>query len=169
MLIGVALAWLPDIDVLWVLLGAPDDGILGHRGFTHTPLFALAVGATVGLWSWARRRPRALVMGLLAALLVASHGLLDASAQDGRGMLFLWPLSDQRFHSPWRPIPDAPLGLEFFTRLGLSHLAIEFVYFLPFTVFALRQRRQVAQPRRAEIKAGGWGPMALARLLQRAP
>jgi inner membrane protein len=136
----VALAWLPDVDVTWVWLGVPDRGLLGHRGFTHTPLFALAVGVAVGIFSWARRRPGVVRRGLAAFLLVASHGILDGIAQDGRGILYLWPFSMERFHLPWRPIPDAPVGLAFFTKLGLSHLAVEFALFLPFTLFAVRRR-----------------------------
>jgi inner membrane protein len=136
----VALAWLPDADVLWLALGAPDRGILGHRGFTHTPLFAVAVGLAIALYWSARGRPRSIRIGVLATLLVLSHGLLDGIAQEGRGVMFLWPLSTDRFHLPWRPIPDAPLGWAFFTRVGLSHLASELLLFLPFTIFALRPR-----------------------------
>jgi inner membrane protein len=140
----VALAWLPDADVLWLSLGVPDRGIFGHRGFTHTPVFALGVGLVVALVLWARRKPEFVRLGLFAASLVLSHSILDASAQDGRGMLFFWPLSAERFHLPWRPIPDAPVGLAMFSRVGLSHLAIEFGMFLPFTFFALRRRARDA-------------------------
>jgi inner membrane protein len=136
----VALAWLPDVDALWLFLGAPDRGILGHRGFTHTPLFALAVGLAVGAWWRARGRRAWLGTGLAAFLLVVSHGLLDGIAQEGRGILYLWPFSMERFHLPWRPIPDAPMGLAFFTRVGLTHFAIELGLFMPFTVFALGRR-----------------------------
>ena len=151
----VALAWLPDVDVLWVFLGAPDRGLLGHRGFTHTPLFALVVGLAVGAWCRLRRRPGALGLGLAAFLLVFSHGILDGIAQEGRGILYLWPFSIERFHLPWRPIPDAPLGLAFFTRVGLTHLAIEFVLFLPFTLFALGRRVLWTAPRAvASLESG---------------
>ena len=156
-LLGIALAWLPDVDVLWLALGAPDRGLLGHRGLTHTPLFALTAGALIGVWLWTRRRARPAIMGLLAALLIGTHGILDGIAQDGRGILFFWPLSAERFHLPWRPIPDAPLGLELFGRVGLSHLALEFLYFIPFTLFTLRWRRDDRRARRVEIRAGGWG------------
>jgi inner membrane protein len=133
----VALAWLPDADALPLALGAPDRGIFGHRGFTHTPLFAAAVGLAVAAYWLARRRPGSVRLGVLATLLVSSHGLLDAIAQEGRGIMFLWPLSTERFHLPWRPIPDAPLGLAFFSRIGLAHLAIELLLFLPFTLYAI--------------------------------
>lgn len=136
----ITLAWLPDADLLWVFAGVRDHGLIGHRGFTHTPLFAVAVGLLAGLcvrWRGGNRK-EAVRLGCLAGFLVGTHGILDALAQDGRGMLFLWPFSLRRFHFPWRPIPDAPVGWALFTRLGLSHLAIEFVYFLPLTLFALR-------------------------------
>jgi hypothetical protein len=64
--------------------------------------------------------------------------VLDALAQDGRGLLFFWPLSAARYHFLWRPIPDAPMGGEIFTRLGLEHILTEIVYFLPLTLFAAR-------------------------------
>ena len=149
----VALAMLPDMDVFWVMLGVPDRDLIGHRGATHTPLFALVVGLLV--WLWLRdRRPHAWRLALLATLLVASHGLLDALAQDGRGIMFLWPLSSERFHMPWRPIPDAPVGLEILTRAGCQHLALEFVYFAPFTLYALWRR-----PRNSPTWNGGRVPI----------
>jgi inner membrane protein len=138
---GVALAWLPDVDLVWVLLGVRDHGLQGHRGFTHTPFFALVVGvvATLVLRLSARSVRDSLRLGLLAAALVGSHPILDALAQDGRGMMSLWPFSLARYHFLWRPIPDAPIGLKFFTRVGLSHLAIELMYFSPLTLIALRR------------------------------
>jgi inner membrane protein len=135
---AVAAAMLPDLDTVPVFLGVPDYGLHGHRGFLHTPLFALLVGLTVFLIARARKLSRPGRMAVAAALLVASHGLLDAMAQDGRGILFAWPFSDQRFHLPWRWIPDAPTGLRLFTRIGMRHLAVELVYFFPLVVYALR-------------------------------
>jgi inner membrane protein len=138
---------LPDFDVFPVALGVPDGGIWGHRGVSHTPLFALLAGLLTALVLWRRDR-HPLRLGLAVALVVASHPVLDALAQDGRGMMFLWPLSEHRFHFPWRPIPDAPRGLAFFSQIGLRHLAIELVYFLPFTLYALWPRRPWAAARR---------------------
>jgi inner membrane protein len=130
------LAMLPDIDVCWSVLGIPDAGLFGHRGLTHTPAFALALGASaaavisvVGRGRWAGWR-----FGLVVALVVLSHGVLDALAQDGRGIMTLWPLSSARYHFLWRPIPDAPTGLAFFSRKGMVGLAIELIYFAPLLV-----------------------------------
>src|SRR5262249_30841234 len=88
----------------------------------------------LGRW---RRWSEPVHRGLIAALLVGSHPLLDAMAQDGRGIMFAWPVSAARFHLPWRPIPDAPVGLALFSELGMRHLAVELVLFLPFTFYAL--------------------------------
>jgi inner membrane protein len=135
------LAMLPDFDVLPVALGVSDQGLWGHRGLTHTPLFALAIGLLTTL-IWGRRRAGVgrWRIGQAVALVVLSHCVLDALAQDGRGMMFFWPLSTARFHFLWRPIPDAPRGLELFTVNGMRHLGIELVEFLPFTAFALWPR-----------------------------
>jgi inner membrane protein len=139
-LLGFALlAMLPDFDVLAVALGVPDPGIWGHRGVSHTPAFALCVGllATLVAWCWHARPIR---LGLIVTLVVGSHALLDALTQEGRGMMFLWPLAVTRFHFPWRPIPDAPRGLAFFSAVGLRHLLVELVYFAPFTLYSLWPR-----------------------------
>ena len=170
------LAMLPDVDVLPHAFGAVDRGLFGHRGLTHTPMFALGAGVAVWLWLWLwhRLRPRAraraaggpveepvaramrLALAAAVAGTVASHGILDALAQHGRGVLFLWPLSTARFHFPWRPIPDCPVGQALFSRAGARRQALELVYFLPLVFYALGPRRwrsahgaALAQPRPA--------------------
>jgi inner membrane protein len=135
------LAMLPDIDVTWCALGVPDVGLSGHRGLTHTPAFALAVGLAAGLIAWLRRREAgAWRVGLTVALVVLSHGLLDSMAQDGRGIMSFWPFSCRRYHLFWRPIPDAPTGLAFFSRKGMQSLVTELAYFAPFTIYTLSPR-----------------------------
>ncbi len=138
----VALAMLPDIDVLISGVYRPRGPLLDHRGLTHTPMFALWVGVVVFVLSlrWTETRARAMRAGVVAALVVGSHCALDAMAQDGRGMLFLWPFSMQRHHFPFRPIPDIPTGLKLFSRLGARQLLTELVIFLPLVVDSLRWR-----------------------------
>jgi hypothetical protein len=74
---------------------------------------------------------------LLAFLAVASHGLMDAMTYRTRGIPFFWPLTDERFTLPWRPIPPAPFGGHFLSQRGLDVMGIELIYFLPLTLVAL--------------------------------
>jgi inner membrane protein len=131
-----ALAELPDLDVLAVALGVPDASLGGHRGASHSFFMAALVGlATAAL---ARRFGWPIVRSAIAATLaVATHGVLDACGDGGRAIPLLWPLTDERFMSPWRCLPDAPRGLRMLSRPGLFDLAVELVVFLPLMVFSL--------------------------------
>jgi inner membrane protein len=138
MTVAIVLAVLADFDQLPLAFGVPDRGIYGHRGLMHTPLFAVTLGLSALAYAKLRRWQRPLRAALTTFLLVASHALLDAMSQEGRGIFLLWPLSAQRFHLVWRPIPDAPTGLAFFSPIGLQHLVIELIYFCPAVAYALR-------------------------------
>jgi inner membrane protein len=147
MLAFAALAVLPDADVVVVACGIPDEGAGGHRGASHSLLLAVTIGLTSALI--ARRFGWPVVRTAVAATLaVASHGVLDAIGEGGRGIPLLWPLSDERFMSPWRVLPDAPRGLKMLSRHGLFDLAIEFVVFFPLTAFALWPARGALRGRR---------------------
>lgn len=143
-----ALALLPDFDVCWVALGAPDVGAIGHRGASHSFTAAAAIGV---LCAFATRRlgwpvARTALAGTLA---VASHAVLDVLGEGGRGLPLFWPFSAERFQSPWRIFPDAPRGLSIFTRVGLTSLIVEFAVFLPLMTYALWPRLPWARRRPA--------------------
>ena len=127
---------LPDLDVIGVMLGIPDVGPCGHRGATHSlalPILVGAIGAALApRWNLPRWR-----LALISSLTVASHLLLDAMTTGSRGVPLLWPLSFHRFESPWRPIPNAPCGLEFLSALGMRVASIELLLFLPLLLVAL--------------------------------
>jgi membrane-bound metal-dependent hydrolase YbcI (DUF457 family) len=54
MMLGcVALAMLPDVDVVSNVSVACDGLLLGHRGITHSPMFAVLVGLAMGFWWFA--------------------------------------------------------------------------------------------------------------------
>jgi inner membrane protein len=140
------LAVLPDFDVFAVACGVRDLGFFGHRGVSHSFFAAVAIGLMSGLVG--RRFGWPVVRTAVAATLaVASHGVLDAFGEGGRGIPLLWPLSHARFLSPWRVLPDAPRGFKMLSRPGLLDLAIEFVVFFPLTAFALWRRRRPARRR----------------------
>lgn len=112
---GVAAAMLPDADVaLHFFIDAPWGSPWRHRGFTHSIAFALVVGLAGALLAAGLRARPAMAFLFLAAC-TASHGLLDAMTSGGSRIPFLWPLTDQRWAAPWRPIEVSPIGLHALT------------------------------------------------------
>src|SRR5215470_19394554 len=138
-----ALSLLPDIDVAGFLRGVPYGAPWGHRGATHSLAFAIAGGGLVGLGARWLKRP-VLRTTVMATLVLASHGLLDTMTDGGLGAALLWPFSLSRFFAPWRPIPVAPIGPDFFTPDGALVALTEVALFLPLWLFAFRFRVRVA-------------------------
>lgn len=143
MVFFAALAMLPDADVIAFKLGIPYSAPWGHRGATHSLVFAalVALGA-MGLAPLFRLPPWR--MGLLSLIAVGSHGLLDSLTDGGLGAALLWPFSDERLFAPVRPLPVAPIGTRMFSSRGLYVVVVEFFAFLPFWAFALWPRRRAA-------------------------
>jgi len=82
---------------------------------------------------------------VLGALVLASHGVLDAMTTGGLGAALLWPFTDARYFAPWRPIPVAPIGGGMLSLRGLYVVAVEAVLFLPFLLYARWSRRLAAR------------------------
>jgi inner membrane protein len=139
------LALLPDADVVLVALGMPDRGAAGHRGATHSLVTALVIGVAGGIVAW-RLGWNGVRTAVAITIALASHGLLDALAKGGRGIPLFWPISEHRFWAPWRILPDAPRGIHFLSWRGLSAASLEFLYFLPVTVYALWPRAAAPGP-----------------------
>ena len=102
---------LPDFDVLAFGLGIPYKHPFGHRGFTHSILFALiwAVSLTFILG-----RKYKLVWFFVIFLSTVSHGILDAMTSGGKGVGFLIPFNNSRFFFPFREIKVSPIGISDF-------------------------------------------------------
>jgi inner membrane protein len=132
----VALAVLPDLDVIAFALGIPYAAPWGHRGAAHS----LAVAGVCGLACGAVARSYGagvLRMAVVGGLVTASHGLLDTMTDGGLGIALLWPWSDHRFFAPWRPIPVAPIGAAMLSARGLEVVLTEAVMFLPLFIVGL--------------------------------
>lgn len=129
------LSLLPDLDMVPLVFGVHDSGLCGHRGFSHTWLFA-AVAAILA-WCLFRKGRNPYRVAVLTFFTVASHGALDAFTTDSRGIHLLWPLVADRIVMPIRPIPVAPSGLEFLSHRGLAVSLVEVVYFMPLAMLAL--------------------------------
>lgn len=117
----------PDLDVIGFSMGIPYGALLGHRGLSHSLLFAALLGtATAAALLLRRRLPwhTWLATCAIAIAAVASHGLLDAATDAGLGIGFLLPFSDQRYFLPFRPMATAPLSPQRFFSAGRWHLML---------------------------------------------
>ena len=150
---GAIFAMLPDADVLSFRLGIAYGDVLGHRGFTHSLLFAAALAA-LGAFALFPRRigngHRGVVWAYLF-LATASHGVLDAMTNGGHGVAFFAPFENGRHFFPFSPIEVLPIGISrFFSARGAEVL--------------LNEMRWIWLPAAAAI-AGAW----LLRRIRRAP
>jgi len=145
-------AMLPDVDVIAFSFGIPYDAMLGHRGITHSMAFAALVGA-VAAWrpptpDAQPATPNRLSLFLWFSAVTASHGLLDALTNGGRGIAFFAPFSGDRYFFPWRPIQVSPIGVGFFSPRGLRALASEAVWiWVPSAIIAASARVLAHLPR----------------------
>jgi len=106
------LALLPDIDGLFFGL-IPYAHILGHRGFTHSLLFAALMGVLstcLFIWRGWIKRAEFWLYALLFARSTASHGVLDAFTNGGLGIAFFAPFDSGRYFFPYRPISVSPMS-----------------------------------------------------------
>lgn len=132
---GALVAVLPDADVLGLAAGVPYGSTLGHRGLSHSLMFAAAAGAFAA-WRVGRQTGRAFkpLWGYFC-LVAASHGVLDAFTDGGRGIAFLAPFTNARYFFPWRPVRVSPIGGGFFTPRGLETVRSELLWvWLPLIV-----------------------------------
>jgi inner membrane protein len=126
LLVGMALTVLPDIDVVGFRFGIAYGDLLGHRGLTHSLIFALVVGGLVA-WPASRLSGAGLrVLWLYFFLCLASHGLLDALTDGGLGIAFLSPFSNERYFFDFRPVRVSAISVQrFFAGNWTGLLAIE--------------------------------------------
>jgi inner membrane protein len=119
---------LPDADALGYWAGVPYDAPLGHRGFTHSFLFAALLAAAAAAFARRLGASRGVAFGAVF-LAGASHGVLDALTTGGMGVAFLSPFSNARFFLPWRVIQVSPIGVgRFFSERGVRILRSELTW-----------------------------------------
>lgn len=129
--LGVACAVLPDADVVGTAAGISVWHVLGHRGLSHSLVFAAALAAVIVAVFFPRApagtsRSRLWIYFFLAT---ASHGVLDAFTNGGPGVAFFAPVDEGRYFFPVRPIQVSPLGIRpFFSEWGRRVIASEAVW-----------------------------------------
>jgi inner membrane protein len=127
-LLGIVCSILPDADVISFQFGIAYSSLWGHRGFTHSILFAflLAIFITVLFYRNVFIQKKGIYYFLFFFLCTLSHSMLDAMTSGGLGVAFFAPFNNARYFFPWRPIRVSPIGASnFFSEWGISVLKSE--------------------------------------------
>jgi len=150
---------LPDIDVIGFGLGVRYGDLWGHRGMTHSILFAAAAGVVAGSWFGGSRLEK-IGQCVLFFLIAASHGALDAMTNGGLGIAFFSPFDPTRYFLPRRPILVSPIGTAFFSLRGLAVIWSEVLWVwgpaLAFGLILSSCRRLLDARLRAESVTPSW-------------
>ena len=138
---GMLCSAFPDVDAIGFRLGVPYGAFWGHRGFTHSLLFAALLAGAVTALLAASTASQISRRSLFAFLFIAtaSHGVLDAMTNGGLGVAFFSPFENGRYFLPWRPIRVSPISVtRFFSPRGFAILQNEFLWiWIPAVVFAV--------------------------------
>ncbi len=138
---GVVLSMLPDADVISFSAGIPYESVLGHRGFSHSIVFAFLAASMISLLFLLKKQYPAkeifttIFLFLFAATI--SHGILDACTSGGLGVGFFIPFENSRYFFGWRPLLVSPIGAaNFINSYGLAVLKSEIKYiWIPCVIF----------------------------------
>ena len=157
LVLGALCSIVPDLDVVGLYFGLQYGHLWGHRGLTHSVLFAaLLAGSLLALWY--RSKQVVAMMGLFVYffLCTVSHGVLDAITNGGFGVAFFSPFDTTRYFFPVRPVLVSRIGVsEFVSTYGVRVLASEALWIwmpsgVTFLVFRAVQRlwltKSVASP-----------------------
>ncbi len=138
--LGAFCTIVPDFDVIGFAFGISYRDAFGHRGFTHSLLFAAIVSAIL-VQVFLQNRDDASKPASFAFLFLctASHGVFDALTNGGLGVAFLAPFDDTRYFFPWRPIQVSPIGVpQFISSRGALVLLSELIWiWIPALIVAI--------------------------------
>lgn len=138
LVVAMVLSVIPDLDVIAFKLGIPYASQWGHRGFTHSLVFAASVSLFLMLFS-KQLQSRPWIIFWFCFVSCTSHALLDAMTNGGLGVALYWPFNSERIFFPFTPIQVSPIGVSnFFTERGLAVIASELWWVLiPALVFGV--------------------------------
>ena len=139
-LAGALCSMIPDLDVVGFRFGIHYGDFWGHRGFTHSLLFAALLAGVALIMGFPDGVPNFGRLSLWAYLFLAtaSHGVLDALTDGGLGVAFFAPFENSRYFFPWTPIRVSPIGISnFLSARGLAVVRSELLWiWLPTVVLA---------------------------------
>lgn len=143
LVLGAFCSIVPDFDVIGLYVGIRYGDVWGHRGLTHSIMFAVLLAASlVALWYRGKGKFAMTGIFLYFFLCTLSHGLLDAMTNGGLGVAFFSPSDTTRYFFPLRPVLVSPIGVsKFFSDYGVRVLASEAIWiWLPSGVALLTLR-----------------------------
>jgi inner membrane protein len=129
--IGALCSIVPDLDVIGFRFGIHYGDFWGHRGFTHSLVFAALLASAVAFLGFRQGEPGLgrFPLWMYFFLATASHGLLDAMTDGGLGVAFFSPFNNTRYFLPWTPIRVSPIGVNrFFSPRGLEVVRSELLW-----------------------------------------
>jgi len=141
-LLGMLCSVIPDADVIMFEFSVPYEHFLGHRGFSHSLVFAFLLAVLVTVTFYRHTKLFSMAGTLLVFyffLCTVSHILLDAMTTGGLGVAVFSPFDNARYFLSWRPIKVSPIGVgEFIGLRGLRVLLSEFIWVgIPCLIFLL--------------------------------
>ncbi len=123
---------IPDFDGIGFKLGIPYNHFLGHRGFTHSFLFAALLSIIIVYFFFKKEKRFSSSWFFLVGyffLITATHSLLDACTTGGLGVAFFSPFDTTRYFFPWRVIKVSPIGItQFFSEWGIRVILSELLW-----------------------------------------
>ena len=140
-LLAILCAIIPDADVIGFYFNVSYGSFWGHRGFSHSFIFALFFGIFITFIFYTKHflSKKGILLIFFFLLCTASHSILDAMTTGGKGVAFFSPFNDSRYFFSWRPIKVSPIGIaRFFSDKGLKVLFSELIWIgIPGTLYIL--------------------------------
>lgn len=121
---------IPDADVVGFAFGIRYGDMFGHRGFTHSIVFAVLFGAIIAFFAhkFLQTGINFTKLFIYFSLVTFSHPFLDMLTDGGLGVALFAPFSGERWFFPWRPIEVSPIGAGFFSSRGVDVILSELIW-----------------------------------------
>lgn len=155
LLAGIIASILPDLDVIAFKLHIAYSHDFGHRGVSHSLLFALLIAIAGSLcWKYFDAGYKRIFAFLFVS--TASHGVLDAFTTGGLGIAFFWPFSSERHFFTHQVIKVSPIGTDhLLTERFLIVLQSELLWvWLPAVLLFVMLRVSMRLDRKLQTKPG---------------
>jgi inner membrane protein len=111
-ILSITCSILPDADAIGHALGVPYRSMWGHRGITHSILFAALIGVCVPRMFFKgqtiSKRITSVRLTIFFFVVTLSHSILDGLTNGGLGAAYFAPFDNGRYFLPWRPILVSP-------------------------------------------------------------